>query len=311
MNEVQVANQLRGSFDEAVLLSINEQGGQVSHDQLEEFAGDAMAASETTQTLENLDLLTNSSPRTMTGDVTLSAFGRRVAARIRESMTYGARRADAVQRKLLAWLDNSQVRPSSVQDFLQTADAIAWGVPITTRDVSEATDLLIARGYIRTSDVDQFTGLQPRITPNGRAALQSDVMINEYGTAHPTAISYDYSHNLTFGNHAQVGGVISGGQDNVQLVEQTIGADVRSSLADQLVNLIKVADQLPDETPGAQETREALAEISNELAKPNARTGVIKGLTLKAFTAAAAAAGTAGGQLLIDGLGHLVKTLGS
>ena len=83
---------------------------------------------------------------------------------------------------------------------------------------------------------------------DGRAALQADVLISEYGTAHPTTISYDYSHNLTFGNHAQVGGVMSGGQGNVQLVEQTIGADVRSDLADQLVNLIKVADELPDES---------------------------------------------------------------
>jgi hypothetical protein len=146
---------------------------------------------------------------------------------------------------------------------------------------------------------------------DGRAALQADVLISEYGTAHPRTISYDYSHNLTFGNHAQFGGVMSGGQGNVQLVEQTIGADVRFDLADQLVNLIKVADELPDETPGAQETREALAEISKELAKPSAKTGVIKGLTLKAFTAAAAAAGTDGGQLLIEGLGDLVKTLGS
>ena len=44
MNEVQVANQLRGSFDEAVLLSISEHGGQVGRSQLEEFAGDAAAA---------------------------------------------------------------------------------------------------------------------------------------------------------------------------------------------------------------------------------------------------------------------------
>jgi hypothetical protein len=276
MNEVQVANQMRGSFDEAVLLRINEQGGQVSHDQLEESAGDAMAASETTQMLESLGLLTNSSHRTMTGNVTLSAFGRRVAARIRESMLHGARRDDAVQRGLLTWLDNPQVKPSSVQDFLQTAYAVAWGVPITEREVSEATDLLIARGYIRTSNVDQFTGLQPRITPDGRAALQSDVLISEYGTAHPTAISYDYSHNLTFGNQAQVGGVISGGQGNIQLIEQTVGADVRSDLADRLAELVKLADELPGDTPGASETREALAEVGNEIAKPEAKPSVIR-----------------------------------
>jgi hypothetical protein len=37
---------------------------------------------------------------------------------------------------------------------------------------------------------------------------------------------------------------------------------------------------------------------------------VIKGLILKAFTAAAGSAGTSGGQQLIEGLGHLVRMLG-
>ena len=226
-------------------------------------------------------------------------------------MMHGPRRADAVHRAILTWLNAPQVRPIAVIDFVKTSNAVAWGVPITEREVSEATELLKARGYIRTSDVDQFVGLQPRITPDGRAALQSDVLISEYGRAHPTTISYNYSHNLTFGNQAQVGGVISGGKGNIQLIEQTVGADVRSDLADRLAELIKLADELPGDTPGALETREALAEIGNEIAKPEAKPSVIKGLMLKAFTAAAGAAGTSGGQQLIDGLAHLVRMLGN
>jgi hypothetical protein len=252
MNEVQVANQLRGSFDEAMLLRINEQGGRVSRSRLEEFAGDAAAASETAQQLEDLGVLVRTS---MDGEVSLTAFGRRVAERIRESMLSGARRADAVQRALLSWLCDPQVKPQWVYDFVENGNPVAWGVPITKNEVSEAAELLIGRGYIHAYSTAEVGGLRPSITPDGRAALHSDVLISEYGQPHPTTISYDYSHNLTFGNQAQVGGVISGGQGNIQLIEQTIGADVRSDLADRLAELIKLADELPGYSRRLGDTR--------------------------------------------------------
>jgi len=52
VNEVQVADQLRGSFNEAVLLQINEQGGYVGRELLVEIAGGDRAASESAQALE-------------------------------------------------------------------------------------------------------------------------------------------------------------------------------------------------------------------------------------------------------------------
>jgi len=82
-----------------VLLEINEQGRYVSRDQLEEIAGGAEAALESTQVLEDLHLAQTES---LAADVKLTPLGQRVADRIRKSMLSGPRRADAVQRAILS-----------------------------------------------------------------------------------------------------------------------------------------------------------------------------------------------------------------
>ena len=56
----------------------------------------------------------------------------------------------------------------------------------------------------------------------------------------------------------------------------------------------------------------AIDEISNEVARPDAKPGVIKGLADKALAAFAVAAATSGGQHVLEilqGLGRLVKML--
>ena len=308
MNEVQIAEQLRGSFNEAVLLQVNEQGGQVGRDQLEAMTGGAEAASETVQALEDFSLVQVNS---MAADVRLTPFGQRVADRIRTSMLYGARRADAVQRAMLTWLNGQEVQHLSLSDFLGTEDAVVSGVSVTPKEVSEAGELLEDHRFIGTVPVAEGSGLRPWITSDGRAALQADVMISDYGRSHPTAISYDYSSKVIFRDNSKAGGVQSGGQGNTQHVQQIIGEDVRSDLATQLASLVKVADELPDDTPGVEELREALAGLSDEIEKPEPSRSVLKQLALNAFTAGSAAIGTAGGQLVMEGLAQVAKMLGS
>jgi hypothetical protein len=306
MNELQVANQLRGSYAENLLLYIYDQGGYVAREQLEEFTGNPFAASETVQELEDRGLAEVVS---MASDVELTSRGSRIAGQIRESMRSGERRVDRVIRAILDWLSVEQA-PQSVREFLSTGAASE--LRMTEMEVDDAADFLFEHKYVDGTHVAESNELLiPRILPKGRAALRSDKLLGNYEVPGPASVSNDYSHNLTFGNQAQVGGVISGGQRNIQLIEQTIGADVRSDLADRLAELIKLADELPGDTPGALETREALAEVGNEIAKPEAKPSAIKGLMLKAFTAAAGAAGTSGGQQLIEGLAHLVKMLGN
>ena len=136
-------------------------------------------------------------------------------------------------------------------------------------------------------------------------------MISDYGRSNPTAISYDYSSKVIFGDNAVAGGLISGGQGNTQHIHQIIGEDVRTDLAAQLTSLMKTADDLPDDTPGVEEVRQALTGLSDEVATPNPRKGVVKELAVKALAAGTTAAATSGGQQLIEGLGHLVRMLGS
>ena len=95
MSEVQVANQLRGSYAENLLLYIYDQGGHVTREQLVEFTGDPFAASETVQELEDRSLAEVSS---MASDVELTSRGSRIAGQIRESMRSGERRVDMVVR---------------------------------------------------------------------------------------------------------------------------------------------------------------------------------------------------------------------
>jgi hypothetical protein len=186
------------------------------------------------------------------------------------------------------------------------------GVPVIPKEVNEAGQLLQDRRFIQTVPVAELeVGLNPRITPDGRAALHADVMISDYGRSNPTAISYDYSSKVIFGDHAITGGVQSGGQGDTQHVQQLIGEDARSDMAAQLDRLIELADELPDDTPGVEEVRQALTGLSTEVAKPQAGKNVVREWLGKALGAAAPAVGTSGGQQLIEGLGHLMRMLGS
>src|SRR5215216_144355 len=122
MDEVQIANQLRGSLYEAVLLSVNEAGGQMTLEAVIEVAGSYEEALESAVALRNLGLARPD--ESLAAEVTLTPLGRRVADRIKRSMVSGARRADAVQRAILGWLNEQQDRPVEVLTFLETGDAV-------------------------------------------------------------------------------------------------------------------------------------------------------------------------------------------
>jgi hypothetical protein len=79
--------------------------------------------------------------------------------------------------------------------------------------------------------------------------------------------------------------------------------------------LQRLARELPDDTPGIEEVRDALAEMDNELAQPEPKPSRFKELASKALitavTAGAGVTGTAVGQQLLEGLGYVVKLLGA
>lgn len=300
MNEAQAAQELRGSFVESVLLMMSEHDGYMTHQELDDFTGDPMATRDALVELHDRRMLEQ--PDSEGGRLT--PFGARTATRIRQSLLSGQRRADIVQRKLLEWLTGRSIDPTSITEFLVTAESSASGVTITEAEVEQAAELLTDRGFIRITQTAEKAWLRPGITADGRAALMSDVMISEYGRPNATTVNYDYSSRVTFGDHATAGGVISGGQGNTQHIVQTIGAAESSKISDKASELLALVDQLPED-PG--DLRGALEQLRDEAKSSEPRKPVIQELTHKALGAVVTAAGTALGQQILTGIAYIAQ----
>jgi hypothetical protein len=304
MNEVQLANELRDTLAEQVLLYASDQGGHAQRDHLEKLAnGDQWATSNAVQGLQSRGLAQDNS---LASDVKVTPEGQRVAQRIRV-LRSGQWRFEDLQLAALTWLNRQDDGAAPGLDgFLEAPEAAEFEPPVTMQELEDAIELLDESGWVKSRKMLDG-GVVATITAAGRVALQSGLPISEYGGSGHT--TYDNSSTVNFGGPAQIGGFQSGGQGNVQNVQQTIGPDLRSELAAHVATLIRDAGVLPDETPGVAEVREDLDEIGKEVARPEAKPGVIKGLANRALAAFAVAAATDGGQHLVKGLAHLVKML--
>lgn len=302
MNEAQAEDQLRGSLDESLLIYINEQGGQVSRTDADSFTEDERATAESVATLRQMGLV-NKDP-SLAAEMTLTAFGERTARRIRQSMLSGQRRADAVQRAVLRWLDNSTSEPVGIGEFVGHENAASSGVEFSLDEINHAAELLKDRGYMSYIAAHGSEYLRPSITSDGRAALLSDVLISEYGKPQATSISNDYSSKITFRDQAVVGGVISGGQGNTQYVNQVMN---QASISAKVAELIDLVDGLPEDAPGRAELQPSLIEIQSEAAKSQSRGEIIKDLVLKAVGVATVVVGAEGGHQILKGLTELAQ----
>lgn len=301
MNEVQVAEQLRGSFIESVLLTLYEHGGAMSHSEVDAFTGDHLTTHEALADLYERELVRQPDSE----GAELSAFGTRVAKLVKASLLGGQRRADIVQRKLLQWLTHAE--PTSIQDFNGLPEASDAGVAFTPEEIENAAELLSERGFMRAFNTLAGSWLRPEITADGRAALMSNVLIADYGRPNPSPITYDYSSRVSFGDHATTGGVISGGQGNTQHITQTITGQQAKEVSDKASELLEIVDLLPAdvETEPLRESLEQLKAAATE-AKP---ISTLNGLTQKALAAAASAAGTDLGHRILAGIAHIAQVL--
>jgi hypothetical protein len=308
MNEVQLANELRDTLAEQVLLYASDQGGYAQRDHVEKLAdGDQWATSDAVQMLESRGLARDDS---MASDVKLTPAGQRVAQRIRV-MRSGQWRFEDLQRAALTWLKRQDDDGTTVADlngFLGAPEAADFEPPVKMQELQDAIELLGVAEYVEPIRVaEQLGAIKAMITPKGRVALQSGLLpISQQGGG-SSQTTYDNSSTVSFGGPAQIGALQSGGQSNVQTAEQVIVGDARSQLADRLAEMIKLAEQLPD-NPGV-EVRETLAEMGSEVAKPEPKRGVIQRLAGKAlgacfrvFGTGAKAAATEGGQQGMDQL---------
>lgn len=275
-------------------------------DDLDEFTGGRRETLEAVSALHDLGLAGQPS----TAGCDLSPFGTRTAARIKQSLLSGSRRADAVQRALLQWLDGrSTAGPSSIDEFLAVPEAVDAGQPMILLEIHRAAELLLERGFIRVVDVAERAFVRPEITADGRAALLAEVMITDYGRPHATTITNDYSARVSFGDHAQVGGVISGGAHNQQSNLQVIGPEQQPDLAVRVAALVKLLDDLPDDVDATAVTN-ALEALSSEVSQPQPSRPVVQDLLLKATGAAVSVLGSAAGQQLLAGLAQVAGSLG-
>jgi hypothetical protein len=304
-NDTQLANALRGTLAERLLVAVSDQRGFAEHDQLLMLAdGDAFATSDATQVLVGSDLARSES---MSAELTLTESGLRVAQRIR-ALRSGQWRFEDLQRAALTWLNGQgEGAVPDLDGFLDAPDAADFEPPVTMREFRDVIELLGVAEYVKPITVAELGPVRAMITPKGRVALRSGLPLSEFGDSRPT--THDQSHHVTFGDGAQVGPFQSGGQGNVQIVEQVISPAARSELAAQVASLIKMAEELPDDTPGLDEGREDLDLINKELAKPGAKPAMLKSLAYKALGTFAVAAATSGGQQMVQGLGHLLKLL--
>jgi len=306
MNDVQLANELRDTLAERVLLYASDQGGHAERDHLEKLAnGDQWATSDAVQMLESRGLVENNS---MAGDEEVTPAGERVAKKIR-LLRVGQWRADDVQRAVLTWLANQDDQNiPGVDDFLDTPEAAGFDPVVTMQEVRDAVDLLEGFAYVKAKRA-LGGAIRAVITAKGRAALGSGEPISQLGTSNHTT---NDNRNTVNVHDSQGTAVMAGGHHNVQNVQQTISPALRSELAQHVAELIKQAEELTDDTPGVLEVREDLDEIGKELVKPDAKPGVLKGVADKALAAFAVAAATTGGQhvlQVLQGLGRLVKML--
>lgn len=305
MNESQTAAALRGSFLESVLLEINERGGSMLLEDFDLLAGGTEQTSEAMTELRRENLVAADSDY---DEVRLTPFGSRTAALIRTSMLSGARRADMVQRAVLTWLNGKSIEPSSLDEFMVQPEALLTGHQTTPREVHEAGELLVVRGFVAVLATGEATWLRPSITADGRAALMSDVMITEYGMANATVVTNDYSSKIHF-NHSSVAGVISGGQSHTQNVVQTISATQTAALRTKVAELTEIAASLPDDEQGTT-LKGTLQTLRDEVAGDAPRESTVKDLLFKALGAAAVASGTQAGQQLLAGLSQAAQLVG-
>ena len=302
MNETAVAESLRGSFIESVLLQVNERGGRLSIADIDAFTGDFRTTVDALTRLHDLQLIEQPS----SAGAVVTPFGLRTADLIRQSLRPGGRRrADAVQRTMLQWLRGKSINPGSIEEFLIQPESAVFGEVVKPWELIEAASLLEDRGFIKVVATHQKAFLRPRITPDGTAALMSNVMISEYGRPNATMISNDYSNRVTFGDHANAGAVNAGGNGNTQTVTQAIEPQKWDAIADRLADLQRQAREIE----GSDKIVEHLEAMTQETNPAKRRPEVMKDLALKLMGASVVVLGTEAGNALIEGIAQLPQLL--
>lgn len=270
MNPRQLTKQLQDTRAEEVLITALNAGGEASLADIQRAVGDETRAIEYARTLRSMGLVRTDT--TLAGEVALTSTGMDVAELIKDSRRSGAARRAAVQRRILQWLARPNSYPASTEEFLNTADAVAYEVPFTEQEITDETVWLLDINLIKGTKTWGGVILRPEITSLGRDALDSGERPGDFLRTgnHSTAIDQS-THSINVAQSQNLA-IQQGGLNNSQHAEQSnqqhwnveVAAYLETLLeqlsADDSVNASELAElrSIKVEVESASATRETI-----------------------------------------------------
>lgn len=230
-------------------------------------------------------------------ELTLSGRGRREAQRLQQSRSSGPARAEAVQRAFLQWLSGFD-RYEPVTGFLSDPSAVAFGVPVAEDEVRQAVAFLATHDLVTTMRTYSDPHAVALISPEGRAALNSDEPISEY--ARGASRTYHYDHSTTSISSGDYSPIQYGGMNNTQTVAHVVHWPERQQFVAAVDQLLEQAAE------DAVALRPQLELLKVRAQSPSPDVSGMKGLILDIM---ANASGTVAGQALLAGLAALAHLL--
>jgi|GEM_PF-2569527 len=174
MDDYSLRLELRDTDAETLLLLAERAGGRLTLTAGSDAVGDRQTAQLESTRLRDLML---ANPVKHASDLFLNERGKAMAVAIRESRIAGEDRLLRVEMQLLTWLDTTPSVPVNMMQITESDSGIVDEIPITDREVIEATEDLVASGLITTQATRQSRTLRPKLLPEGKKALR-------YGSLH-------------------------------------------------------------------------------------------------------------------------------
>lgn len=298
MDDNALADWLRGTDEEAVLLAVAESGGEAGPSVVDEVSGGRRETVYTVQRMQDMGLVERE--QSMAYEVVLTRRGHRLAERITESRTDGRDRADAVRLGLMRWLKAHPERPETADHFAYDETATAYGVPVTVDEIRHAVAFLREYSLIVGKGTLQGPFLRPGLTPEGRNAVDSGQAVSDYVRGGPRTQTSNTTNTLI--NHGHMGGG-QVGDGNTQHVVMHVTHEER---AEVLAGVVEVRRTLDEAGVNSPEVRAAVEAIHEEAAKPDASRPALRERITEAVAVAAI---TAGAPVALEGLGALLAMI--
>lgn len=188
------------------------------------------------------------------GGALITPAGEEVVEKVRQLRSSVIERNKAVRDAVLYWLYEQGQGSSPVLSHIVESDhAFFYGAPFNDRELSQATEWLKDKGYIKGNGTHGGGILRPMITPDGSSVVEHGRSVNE-----PPAAA---SHHTTFETHvnAPAGNLAIGSNDFTQ--NATVVHQVADGIA-EVVELVRESlAQLADKGADRDSLERAVSEV--------------------------------------------------